>query len=325
MIFGRPSFYLLVCAILMSGAPQRVFSGTDGFAIGLLRADTVDYIMYFKNGSWSKSVLLQEVNNHQNRQTKLGVEEYARKFWGSSGVTFSNWYEINQTKPIPVRSQYAFLNYPGKCVIERGVMTMRTDNGGKRAWVSTRKAGLRWNDFEYVAHSFRGEIHNSIYKHVSPTPVPKEYELLVNEVKSRWASSDINTHSGKGRKDDVEQNTRLAKMEYHEFEMEQTPLSKGRKLLFFFGRKYSSDLGAEYRAWAIAESDGSVIWVSDRRNPGDFVVPDGVLEFDDKLYLIVEVHEDSDKDRRAKKIFEILDGKLTYRSETRVQGCDPYS
>lgn len=290
------------------------------FFIGHIRADTIDYIMHYKNGTWKQP----SGEIPPSSSPPMSLETYARTYWKSGPEVFATWYEINPLEPVAIRSKNVFVEHPGNC--EGAVMVMRTDGGGKigpgRAWVATKKGGLRWNTFETVGHIADNPDYR-LFKFSWVAPIQKEYEPLVKQIKSRWLAleADVSPTPDLG----ANFKERLASAEYEEFLVERAALSNRQSLVFFLAAKRVRSVYAWYRGWALVGADGSVSWpYAVIALPGGRTVeqlfPEGILEVGEKQFLFSNV---SAQYRTEKWIFEFANGKFNYQTNVLVEWCLP--
>ena len=307
---------LVTAPIASSAADAQV----DEFFIGHLRADTVDYIMQYKNGVWRSP----SADVPRTLSRPMSIDQYARTYWKREPEIFSAWYEINSVQPVIVRSKDVSIDFPRQC--EGAVLVMRTDGGGKdgpgRAWVATRKSGLRWNDFKDAGYVTSNPEYPMI-KSSPVAPIRKEYEPLIAQVKSKWLAlePEVNPASDLG----ANFKQRLRSADFEEILVQRSVLSNHQTFVYFLGLKKVRSVIAWYRGWALVEPDGSVSWpFAAIALPGGptttMLFPDGILEVGKKLYLFANVNSGY---RTEKWVFEFTNAKFNYQTNALMEMCLP--
>jgi len=290
------------------------------FFIGHLRADTIDYIMHYKNGTWKQP----SGEFPPSSSPPMSLDSYARTYWKRGPEVFATWYEINPPEQVAIRSKHVFVEHPGNC--EGAVLVMRTDGGGKngpgRAWVATKKGGLRWNAFETVGHVADNPDYR-LFKFSSVATIQKGYEPLVNQIKSLWSALEADVSPAPDLGANFKE--RLASAEYEEFLVQRAVLSNRQSLVYFLSTKRVRSVYAWYRGWALVAADGSVSWpLSVIALPGGRTVeqlfPEGILEVSNKQFLFANVHANW---RTEKWIFDFANGKFNYQTNVLVELCLP--
>jgi len=314
---------ITVMAILLVAAPIASMADdaqAGELFIGHIRADTIDYVMQYKNGVWRASSA--EVPHMLSKPMSIG--SYAKTYWNRGPEIFATWYEINAPEPVAIQSKNVFVEHPRNC--EGAVLVMRTDGGGKngpgRAWVATRKGGLRWNAFEDAGYLVSNPDY-PMFKSSSVAPITKEYESLVTQIKSQWSAMEPEVNPTPDLGTNFKQ--RLRSAEYEEFLVQRAVLSNRQVLVYFLSFKKVRSVYVWYRGWALVAPDGNVSWpFATIALPGGpittMLFPDGILEVEKKLYLFANANSGY---RAEKWVFEFANGKFNYQTNALMEMCMP--